>query len=216
MSTLKFYDCSTAPSPRRVRIFIAEKGLEIPVVEVDLATSQQHTEEFARINPHRTVPVLELDDGTTVNTGSGIMHYLEALHPVPALIGRNAIERGRVVDLDARIEQEGFMAIGEAFRNRSKAFANNVFTGKHNHRQIPELVERGRRRAEEFFAWMDDHLQDNEFIVGDAFSLADITAVVTVDFAKWIKLQPTPEQKHLCRWHQLVSGRQSVNPVPRR
>lgn len=210
VSTLKFYDCSTAPSPRRVRVFIAEKGLDIPAVEVDLANKEQHSEEFARINPHRTVPVLRLDDGITLNTGSGIMHFLEALHPQPALIGRTAIERGQVVDLDARIEQEGFMAVGEAFRNRSKAFADKVFTGKHNHRQIPELVDRGRRRVEEFFSWLDEHLEDKEYIVGDAFSLADITAVVTVDFAKWIKLQPTPEQKNLIRWHQLVSDRPSV------
>lgn len=175
-----------------------------------MANRQQHTDEFSRINPYRTVPVLELDDGTRLTTGSGIMHYLEALHPTPPLIGRNARERGQIVDLDARIEQEGFMAIGEAFRNRSKAFANNVFTGKHNHQQIPALVERGRRRAEEFFSWMDDHLKDKDFIAGDVFTLADITAVVAVDFAKWIKLQPAPEQKHLCCWHKVVSDRISV------
>ncbi len=207
---MKFYDCSTAPSPRRVRIFIAEKGLDIPVVEVDLGNRQQHTAEFTQINPYRTVPVLQLDDGTTLTTSSGIMHYLELLHPAPALIGRNPIERGLVVDLDSRIEQDGFMAVGEAFRNRSKAFANNVFTGKHNHVQIPELVGRGRRRVEEFFSWMDAHLEDKEFIAGDVFTVADITALVTVDFAKWIKLQPTDKQKNLSRWHQLVSDRKSV------
>lgn len=102
------------------------------------------------------------------------------------------------------------MAVGEAFRNRSKAFANNVFTGKHSHQQIPELVEQGRKRVEEVFTWMDEHLHDQEFIAGDRFTLADITAVVMVDFAKWIKLQPSAEQKNLCRWHQSVSERSSV------
>lgn len=207
---MKFYDCHTAPSPRRVRIFIAEKALNIPVVEVDLANREQHSDAFAQINPHRTVPVLQLDDGTTLTSGSGIMHYLEALHPAHPLIGRNAIERGVVVDLDTRIEQEGFMAAGEAFRNRSKAFANNVFTGKHSHQQIPELIERGRRRVDEFFAWLDEHLSSREYIAGDTFTLADITAVVTVDFCRWIKLQPSSQQVHLCRWYATVSERPAV------
>lgn len=207
---MKFYDCATAPSPRRVRIFIAEKSLQIPVVEVDLANREQHSEDFELINPHRTVPVLELEDGSRLTTTHGIQHYLELTYPKPALIGRNAAERGKVIDLDSRIEQEGFMAIGEAFRNRSKAFANNVFTGRHTHGQIPELVDRGHKRTLEFFDWLNGHLQHHQFIAGEYFSIADINAVVTIDFAKWIKRQPAPEQTHLLRWYTTVSERPSV------
>lgn len=207
---MKFYDCASAPSPRRIRIFIAEKNLQIPVVDVDLANQEQHTDAFVRINPQRTVPVLELDDGSRLTSTHGIQHYLEYTFPEPALIGRNAAERGKIIDLDTRIEQEGFMAVGESFRNYSKAFANNVFTGEHTHGQIPDLVERGRKRTLEFFAWLDDHLQHHEFIAGESFSIADITAVVTVDFARWIKQQPAPEQTQLLRWYANVSERASV------
>lgn len=210
MSTLKFYDCQTAPSPTRVRIFIAEKGLDIPVVEVDLANREQHSDTFISINPHRTVPVLELDCGARLTTSIGIMNYLESEYPQPPLMGRNAIERGQVVDLDWRIEQEGFMAVGEAFRNRSKAFANHVFTGKAQYQQIPQLVERGRSRATEFFNWLDGHLYDQEFVAGDFFSVADITALVSIDFAKWIKLEPARDQINLMRWYDSVANRPSV------
>ena len=116
---MKFYDCATAPSPRRVRMFIAEKKLEIPVVEVDLGSQEQHTEAFARLNPNRTVPVLELADGTALTTSHAICRYLEDVHPEPALMGRDSQERGRIADLDWRIEQEGFLAVGESFRNLS-------------------------------------------------------------------------------------------------
>lgn len=210
MSTLKFYDCQTAPSPRRVRIFIAEKGLDIPVVEVDLANRQQHSDEFILINPHRTVPVLALDDGTHLTTSVGIIQYLEAIHDKPALLGRDAVERGLVADLNWTIEQRGFMAVGEAFRNRSKAFANSVFTGKQNHRQIPELIERGRARTVEFFEMLDELLQDKEYVAGDSYSVADITAFVTIDFAKWIKLAPAEDQTALKRWYNTVAQRPAV------
>ena len=207
---MKLYDCATAPSPRRVRIFVAEKNLQIPVEQVDLANRQQHSDAFAEINPHRTVPVLELDDGSRLTSTHGIQHYLELICPQPPLIGRDAAERGKVIDLDSRIEQEGFMAVGEAFRNRSKAFANNVFTGKHPHEQIPALVDRGHKRTQEFFDWLDDHLQHHQFVAGDCFSIADITAVVTLDFARWIKRQPGTAHTHLLRWYADVSDRPSV------
>jgi len=207
---MKFYDCSTAPSPARVRIYIAEKGLDIPVVAIDLANRQQHTAEFEKINIHRTVPVLELDDGSCLTSTSGIWHYLESQHPLPPLIGSNAIERGRVADLEWRVEQEGFMAVGESFRNKSKAFAKNALSGSVEHAQISGLVERGRVRTEHFFRWLDYTLSDRQFIAGDFFSIADITALCTVNFARWIKLQPDEELGALHRWYEAVSARDSV------
>ncbi len=207
---MKFYDCSTAPSPRRVRMFIAEKGLEIPVVEVDLATREQHTEAFAKLNPHLTVPVLALDDGTTLNTTSGICQYLEARYPERPLLGADPKQRGLIQDLDWRIEQEGFLAVGESFRNRSKAFKNNAITGRHECAQIPELVDRGRARAEHFMQWLNNELDQREFIAGDGFSVADITAFITLEFARWIKLEPSADHKNLQRWYSAVAARDSA------
>ena len=191
-------------------MFIAEKALEIPVVQVDLASGEQHSEAFAHLNPFRTVPVLELDDGTVLNTTSGICHYLEAMHPTPVLMGEDAAQRGRVADLDWRIEQEGFFAVGESFRNRSKAFKNNALTGAKEFAQIPELVDRGRTRTEHFMQWLDRQLSDREFVCGDQFTIADITAFVTVEFAKWIKLEPESGQSNLHRWHLAVAARESA------
>jgi len=186
---MKFYDCSTAPSPRRVRMFIAEKKLDIPVVQIDLGNREQDSPAFVALNPHRTVPVLELDDGTVLSSTHGICHYLEAAHP---------------------IEQEGFLAVGESFRNRSKGFKNHALTGPHQHAQIPDLVDRGRARAEQFMEWLNHCLQAREFVAGDTFTVADITAFITIEFAAWIKLAPSAEYENLHRWHKAVSERNSA------
>lgn len=207
---MKFYDCLPAPSPRRVRMFIAEKGLDIPVVEVDLANKEQHSASFQQVNPHRTVPVLELDDGSILDTSNAIQHYLEAAYPDPPLIGRNPAERGVVVNLDWRIENEGFLAVGEAFRNYAKSFANHALPGKHEYAQIPELIERGKRRTGHFFSWLDEVLEGREYVAGDYFSVADITAFVTVEFSQWIKQTPDESLTNLKRWHAAVSARDSA------
>ena len=207
---MKFYDCLTAPSPRRVRMFIAEKGIDISVVEVDLANLEQRTEKFKNTNPHGTVPVLVLDDGSSLTSSAGITCYLESAFPEPPLMGKGAYERGRIADLDWRIEQEGFSAVGEAFRNRARSFANRALTGKHEHAQIPELIERGKKRTLEFFTWLDQELAGNEYVAGNDFSVADITALVTVDFAQWIKMQPHDELVNLHRWYKSVSNRPSA------
>lgn len=207
---MKLYDCATAPSPRRVRIFIAEKGLEIPVEQVDLANRAQHDDAFQHINPRRTVPVLETDEGPMLNSTAGICQYLEQRFPDPPLIGRSAVERGQIIDLDSRIEFEGLHAVAEAFRNKARAFANNALTGPHAYAQIPELAERGRQRVGHFFEWLDEHLTDREFVAGDVYSIADISALVTVDFSAWIKMTPPESAIALKRWHSQVSARPSA------
>ena len=191
-------------------MFIAEKKLDIPVVQVDLGNREQDSPAFVALNPHRTVPVLEFEDGTSLNTTHGICNYLEAKYPAPALMGRDPIERGQIADLDWRIEQEGFLAVGESFRNRSRGFKNHAVTGQHQHAQIPELVDRGRARSEQFMEWLNSTLATREFIAGDEFSVADITAFITIEFAKWIKLEPLAEYQNLHRWHQVVSERDSA------
>lgn len=207
---MKFYDCSTAPSPRRVRMFIAEKCIDIDVVQIDLGKREQHSDQFTKINPHRTVPVLELDNGRVLTSSTAIIHYLESCYPDPPLIGTSAEQRALIMDVDWRIEQEGFMAVGEALRNRAKSFAKNALTGRYEHVQIPELVERGALRTQHFFVWLEDQLATNRFIAGDRFSLADITAFVTVEFAQWIKQQPGSEQVNINRWYREVKERKSA------
>ena len=205
-----FYDCQTAPSPRRARIFIAEKGLDIPVVQVDLRTQEQLTPEFAEINYYRTVPVLELDDGTRLNSTQGVWRYLEEAHPDPPLMGRDATEKAVVADLEWRMEIDGFMSVGEALRNSAPRLKARALVGRYDYAQIPALAERGMARVPRFFEDLDRILEGREYLAGDAYTVADITAQVAVDFAGWLKLTLPESAKNARRWHEAVSARPSA------
>jgi glutathione S-transferase len=177
---------------------------------VNLAEGEQFTPEFRSKNPRCTVPVLELDEGTCLWETVAICFYLEQLYPEPVLMGRDAREKALVLQWNHRIENEGFQAVAEYFRNSAKGFRNRALTGKHPFEQIPELVERGRVRVEIFLRDLNQHLADHRYIVGDDFTLADITALVSVDFARRVKL-PVPEDPiHLKRWYDSVSRRTSA------
>jgi len=193
-----------------VRIFIAEKGLDIETIEVDLANQAQLSDEFRAINPRCTVPVLELDDGTTIVENIGIAVYLEAAYPEPNLLGANPLEKGLVSTWNARIEYEGLVPTADALRNSSKRMSNRAITGPTNYAQIPNLAERGLARCREFFAMLDARLEQSEFIAGERFTLADITALCIVDFASWIKIKIESDQVNLKRWHDNVSRRPSA------
>ena len=206
---MKFYDCAPAPSPRRVRIFIAEKGLDIPVVEVDLRSGEQHGDAFTSINSHRTVPVLELDDGSRICNTAGIYAYLEALHPRPALLGETPAEKARIAEMQWRMEMQGLTAVSEVLRNRAKAFRGRALTGPAGFEQIPELVERGLRRIDLYFEELDDILASRPFVAGERYSIADITALVSVDFAGWVKKSLPEAAVNARRWHESVSARPS-------
>jgi glutathione S-transferase len=207
---VKFYDCKTAPSPRRARIFIAEKGLDIETVEVDLRNGEQLSAEFRAVNPNCTVPVLVLDDGTTLTSTAGIRGYLEAAHPEPSLTGVTAAERGRVADLQWRIEMEGMMAMSEALRNSTPRMKGRALTGPVNYEQIPALAERGRARVERFLDGVDAMIGDKPFVAGDHYSVADIDLLVVIDFAGWIKLGLPEGASNARRWHAAVSERPSA------
>ena len=209
-ATVKFYDCRTAPSPRRARIFIAEKGLDIATVNIDLGAGEQFSDEFTQINPRCTVPVLELDDGTRITENAGIAAYLDAAYPDPPLLGTTPVERALVANWNARVEQEGLWAVAEAFRNQTKGLKNRALTGPKQFVQIPDLVERGRARAAEFFETLDRRLGDAPFLAGAQFSVADITALCVVDFAAWIKLSIGKDQPNLRRWHKEIGARTSA------
>ncbi len=210
---MKFYDCKTAPSPRRARMFIAEKGLDsktIETVEIDLGKQEQLSDAFRQINPCCTVPVLELDDGTCLTENAGIAMYLEAFAPDPPLLGRTPEEKGAIADWNARVELEGLWPVADAFRNRSKGMAGRAITGPTNYDQIPELAERGHARGVEFYEMLNARLAKSEFVAGDSFSAADITAFVLVDFSAWVKLGPTEAHTHTKRWYAAIKERPSA------
>ena len=207
---MKFYDCSTAPSPRRVRIFMAEKGLEIPTVQVNLRKNEQLSSEFRKLNPWCTVPVLELDDGTAISEVTAVCRYLEEIRPEPPLLGIDTRDRAVVAMWDHRCEIDGFFAAAEAFRNASKGYKDRAVTGPKNVTQIPELAERGRNRLMQFFEMLDQRLSVSSFMAGDRYTIADITAQVTIDFAGWIKMKLPDELHNARRWLDEVSKRPSA------
>lgn len=207
---MKFYDCKTAPSPRRVRIFLAEKGIEVDTVQVDLASGEQHGEAFRRINPDCVVPALELDDGSCISEVLAICQYFEELKPEPPLMGRNTEERARVTMWNAKIEQQGLLPMADAFRNAAKGLTGRAVTGPDAYEQIPELAERGRQRVARFLRRLDERLADHAFIAGTEFSMADISAMVLMDFARWIKMDIPADAANLARWYGEVSARPSA------
>ena len=207
---MKFYDCATAPSPRRVRIFAAEKGISLPTVQVDLRNGEQFSDAFRAINPDCTVPALVLDDGTVVADAVAICGYLEELHPDPPLIGATPQERAVVTALNRQIERDGFFAAMDAFRNASKGLKGRALPGPHDYEQIPQLAERGRTRVDNFFRATDARLADREFVAGSRYTLADISTLVLVDFAGWAKLSVPDECANLRRWYTVVSARPST------
>jgi len=207
---MKFYDCATAPSPRRVRIFIAEKELDIPTVQVDLRSGEHLKDAFRAINPHATVPVLELDDGTKLLDSNSISLYLDEAFPEPNLMGRNAAEKAVIAGWNRFVEWDGLAAAAECLRNSAKGMKGRAITGPVNYEQIPELAERGRQRAAHFLDELNKRLTDSTFVAGDRFTIADITAVVAVDFMKWIKLEPEKNAHGLKRWYENVNLRPGV------
>jgi glutathione S-transferase len=193
-------------------MFIAEKGLtdDIETVEVNLREQEQLGEAFRAINPFCTVPVLELDDGTRLLSTAGCCRYLEEAYPEPPLMGRTAEEKAVVADMEWRMEIDGFLAAGEALRNAAKRLENRALVGPDDYAQIPELAERGRQRVARFMQTLDTILADRDYVAGAAFSIADITAFCTVDFAKWAKVDVPEDAANLQRWYAAVGARPST------
>ncbi len=207
---MKLYDCKTAPSPRRVRIFLAEKGIDLETVQIDLGSGEQFGEAFRRINPDCVVPVLQLDNGDCISEVLAICSYLEELHPEPSLFGPSPEECATALMWNAKVEQQGLWAMADAFRNAAKGLKDHALPGPDAYPQIPELAERGRQRARQFMLRLDERLADNEYIAGGSFSIADISAMVFVDFAGWIKIAVPDGAENLSRWYNAVSKRPSA------
>ena len=207
---MKLYDCKTAPSPRRVRIFAAEKSMQLETVQVDLGSGEQFGAGFSEINPDCVVPVLELDDGNRITEVLAICQYLEEIQPDPALIGRTPEDRASAMMWAIKVEQQGLVAMRDAFRNTAKGLRGQALTGPVSFEQIPELAERGREQVVTFFDRLEQQLEENDHIAGGYFSIADITALVLVDFAAWIKIGVPEAAVNLQRWYEAASSRQSA------
>ena len=209
---MKLYSWLTAPNPRRTKIFVAEKGIDIEIAEAsDPANPAALSAAYCAKYPHRRVPLLELDDGDWIAEAAAICRYLEALYPDPPLLGRTPKEIAIVEMWDRLAEWECLMAVSEVFRNSHKAFVGRGLAGyDFDIPQIPDLAERGKLRLGSFFEKIDARLADTEFLAGDRFSLADITALCAIDFGISRRL-PIPETcAGVQRWHADVSARPSV------
>jgi glutathione S-transferase len=208
---MKLYQSNASPNSRRVRIFLAEKGISMPIVPVDLGTKEQFSDAYAAINPRRLVPTLVLDDGTAIGEVPAILRYLEELHPDPPLLGATPKAKALVTMWERLVELEGFASVMEAVRNAVPGLKNRAVAGPHDYDQIPALADRSKQRVRNFYADFNARLADVRFIAGEDFSVADITAVVTVDFAtKAAGLPITAEHTALKRWYDAVSARASI------
>lgn len=203
-SPMKLYNHSVAPNPRRVRIFAAEKDIELKLEEVDILAGQSRTPEFLAINSSGAVPVLELDDGSHLSESVAICRYLEGLHPEPNLLGHDLREQADIERWNRRMELELFAAIGRTVQNTSA-----IFQGRF--KQFPEYGEAQRAVAYQRLERMNRELNGHQFIAGDRFTIADITALVAIDIgARLANIRIDPELTRLSRWHDAVSRRPSA------
>lgn len=201
---MKLYDAATAPNPRRVRVFIAEKGLDVPCEQVDIMKAVNRGEEFRRnVNPMGTLPVLELDDGTCIAETGAICRYFEEMQPDPPLLGVDAKDKAVVEMWNRRMELELFQPATLAFQQQHEFFKGRV-------PQVPEYAAVSKAKAEKTLAWLDGVLADREYIAGVRFTVADIVALCAVDFGRVSKIKLQPDQKNLARWHEQVSARPSA------
>ena len=206
---LKLYDCTTAPSPRRARMLLAEKNIEHENIQIDLKTGEQMGDAYRAINPRCTVPALVTDDGDVLTQNAEILAFIEATFPENPMTGTTPKEKAAIAKWNWRAENEGLAAIAEALRNASPAMKDRALPGPRNVAQIPELAQRGLQRIAWFFEDLNTHLESNPHVAGEAYSVADMTATVVVDFARWVKVYPLETQTALLEWHERMKARPS-------
>lgn len=205
---LKLYDCSTAPSPRRARMLLAEKGIAHETVQIDLRSGEQMSDSFRAVNPRCTVPALVTDDGVLTENAE-IAAYLEAAYPETPMLGSTPLEKALIAKWNWRCEMEGLMSIASALRNSTPAMKDRALPGPRNIAQIPELAARGQQQIGWFFEDLNAQLSENSYVAGDNYSVADITATTVVDFAKWVKASPSESHAAIGEWHERMKARPS-------
>ena len=209
--TLKLYHAANSPNSRRVRIFLAEKGLRPTLIPVDLGAGEQHSDAYRAINPRRVVPAMVLEDGTTIGEVPAIMRYLDEAFPETPMLGATPKDKGLVVMWERFAELEGFAVVMEGVRNRAERLTGRAIAGPHGYEQIPALVARSMLRVKNFLIDMNERLEQVSFVAGEQFSAADITALVTIDFAKALDISIPEEHRALIRWKNTVSARPSIS-----
>ena len=208
---MKLYQSSASPNSRRVRIYLAEKGISMPFVPVDLGAREQFSEAYAAINPRRVVPALVLDDGTTIAEVPAIIRYLEETNPVPPLLGSSPKTKALITMWERRMELEGFAAVMETVRNGAAGLKGRAISGPHGYEQIPAMVDRGRARIADFYSDLETRLSEAPYVAGEEFSVADITAVVAIDFASKALNMPVPAESEASRrWYDSTASRPSM------
>lgn len=211
-NALKLYQSSASPNSRRVRIFVAEKGISMSLVPVDLGLKEQFSDAYRAINPRAVVPTLVLPDGSAIGEVPAIQRYLEETYLDVPLLGTTPKDKALVAMWDRRMELEGFAAVMEGVRNAIAGLKARAISGPHGYEQIPALVERSKLRVKNFYSDLDGRLSGVPFVAGDRFSVADITAFVTIDFAAKAIGLPLPEDNLATkRWYASVSARPSAS-----
>ncbi len=211
---MKLYDFALAPNPRRVSMFLAEKAVEIPSVQVNTREREQFSDSFKAINPRCIVPALELDDGTVIVESVAICRYIEEMHPNPPLFGRDAKEKAVVEMWNRHAEFDAVAAAAEMVRNSAPMFEDRGLAGLPGGvPQIPELVERGRHTLDRFFSFANDRLSAHAYLAGDAFSIADITAFIALDFSQRAQYEAPSSLKNVQRWRDIINNRPSSGVV---
>lgn len=201
---MKLYDGGRAPNPRRVRVFLAEKGIEVPQVEVDMGEFGHKSAEVTARNPLQRLPILELDDGTVLTETVAICRYFEELHPEPALFGAGALGKAQVEMWQRRMELHLLMPVAHAFRHIHPAMKGWEVP------QIAEWGEANKTKATDFLRILDSHFADAEFAAGDAFSIADITGMIAIDFTKPARIELPEGLTHVRRWYAALKARPSA------
>jgi glutathione S-transferase len=201
---MKLFDGGRAPNPRRVRIFLAEKGIEVPLVSIDMGAMQHRGDEITMRNPLQRLPVLELDDGTILTESIAICRYFEELHPEPPLFGTGALGKALVEMWQRRMELNLFTCVTQAFRHTHPAMKEWEVP------QVPDWGEANKPKAQAFLELLDRELADREFVAGDQYSVADITGLVAMDFLKPARISVPEGLGNVLRWHQALRSRPSA------
>ncbi len=208
---MKLYDFKLAPNPRRVNMFLAEKGIEIPSVQINTREREQFSEDFKKVSPRCIVPVLELDDGTCIAESVAICRYIEEIQADPPLFGHDAREKALVEMWNRHAESDCYGAAAALVRNSLPMFADRGLAGMPSGvPQIPALAERGRSTLDRFMHYLDAHLADSPFVAGDNFSIADITVFVTIDFGKRADYAVPEDCVNVKRWYDEIAARPSA------